>query len=326
MSTQNKRTHVIDTFGNSWVVRRRVDSGYGFDLLYGVPLEAANQMRPSHHILNDELRQFIEPRLKEFVWFDIPITPKRRARLKRIVSSLRYKSVDEWLEKREKNDIVLWVDPDYISLPELTNIDGQVFEPSAITVTNCGLLIWNGIPGKASEGKRHRMTQYVFTPELESFLSTHKMASLTSLQKELFPISIPIITRFLRQIASRQAPNLQSWKEAKSPSPHMHHKYFKDSEITDALGRRYKITSINKTPSNLILLRGRPVTAGLQHRNGHEVVITPELAAMFEEHQYKGGIKALSEKLNIGPDAIMRVRKDLGLRMLRKDCKKNLVD
>jgi len=308
----------IDIFGKRWTVTRRVDSGYGFDLLYGADPERAGWRAPPHHILDEALRSFVLAHLDGFVQLPVPITSKRRAVLRRIVSSLRYASIEAWIATRAPDEPTLWLHPDHIPVPTLHDIDGLSFEPSAVTMTRDGLRIYTGIPDKPRPGARHRQAQYVLTPDVAAYLDQRRGASTTDLEAALAPISRPLIVRWQRRTNALLAPDLQRWKELPAAGEalpkQMHADYIAGGRILDARGRLCEIVTVERMPCGILHLRGRPID-GPRRKKGVEVIITQELAALVDRHVYHGGLRDLRTATGLKTDTIRRIRTDLKTEM-----------
>ncbi len=308
---------IMDIFGENWMITRRIDSGHGFDLLYGQQ-PYVDTGSTWHLIVDEALEAFILDNLYAS-HLDLPIGVNRRARLRRIISSRRYNSLEDWEKNRDKSEPVFHVDPEHIQLPELIDVNGHIFSPVEIRYFKPGFYIWMGTPDKTKDALgtgsatvHERSTRrYVLTKELAEllyesrYLPTHELSSLK------LPLRLETVRQLRIKAIAHFKPDLLVLKAENAPQNHIPHqtaqKYMRDGIVADIRGHRYRVSTISKSEDGDIILRGR----SMQQANsaGHELIITPEIAAVIDAHQGYGSNLTLAKRFGVHSVTIGKIRK-----------------
>lgn len=303
---------IRDIFDQDWTITRRIDSGYGFDLLYGHQprVETGSTW---HLILTDTLQRFILEHLQDFVKLDIPISMHRKASLRRMFSSMRYQDLTDWEARRDPDEAVFWVDQDHIELPKLVDINGQEFLPVNVRYFHPDFHIWMGISANPKAGERLNRA-YVLTQKLAEFLQD----AIDLQAKDLPELGLPLRTETVRQLRARAIaklkPDMISYKadtaKERALQRTVSSAYLKDAVVKDAIGERFRIGTITETPQGDIILRGRRNRT--RNSSGAQVILTHEIAAILDADNSPGSNIRIAERLGVNPVTIKRARQKLG--------------
>ncbi len=304
---------VTDIFGEEWRVTRRVDSGHGFDLLYGVAPENTSETAAAHHIVDAALERFILENLDRFGQIDLPITGTRKGKLRRIVSSRRYRDLADWEARRDPAEPVFWVDPDYIDLPPLRDVTGALYHPHEIRFFRPGCHVWTGMPATPNPGRKRVRMGYVLTQPLADLLFAAADQNLAELEALGLPVSLRSAKLLRNWALAHFRPDLHALK-ADTPlirrgTARLHRDFVEGAVIADALGRRYRIHTIHETEAGDLLLRGAPEHA--RHHPGREVILTQEIAALLDVDRAMGSNSRLATRLGVSVNRITRLRNAL---------------
>ena len=317
MSRQNFKSEIIkDIYGNRWTVTKRVDSGYGFDLLYGWPPEEvdANWKRQHGvpHILDAVLEGFILSDLAGFPAMDIPITLSRKLLLRRIISSRRYKDLKDWEQNRDPNEDVFYVHEDHIKLPRLRDIEKRPYNLSGVRYFRPGFPIWMGTA--IMPEKKPRGSAYVLTKGLARFLFKTAHLKGEAREKLGLPMNKVAETRLRHRAVGYFRPDMHSFKTADDKDRRrqiqLHPDYVEGAQVTDALGTLWHIRHIKQNRYGDFILRGTPANQILHP--GWGVILTREIAALFDADPTRGSRLRLAERLGVDPTVIGRMRAALG--------------
>lgn len=307
-------SEVRDIFGNEWIITKRVDSGRGFDLIYGHPTSTHDPGRISvTHIIDTALERFVLKNMNTTADWNLPITGTRRGVLRRIISSRRYKDIQDWEENRDPSEPAFWVDADHITLPPLIDVHDKAYTPHAVYYFRPGLHIWWGV-GKAPEpGRKRPGKKAVLTPELAAFLNDHAHFNRPELIQLGLPIEVSAVIRLRRQAIGYFTPTMDSLKAKVTPNQkhYVHQDYTQGTTIYDFEGKEWSVRAMRRTDKGDVLLLGY-LAQTTETYPGKTTIPTAEIAALFDEHRAMGSNTYLSKRLGVTVNTITQLRHRLG--------------
>ena len=308
-------TQITDIFGETWRVTRRIDSGYGIDMVYGHQPAAASGST-WHLILTKDMEAFVRDHLSTFPQFELPIGQHHKVRLRRLVSSRRYKNLTDWEDHRDPNEGVFWVDPNHIDLPALKDVNDVPFMPVEVRYFQPGFAIWTGIKDTPRRKGERRVREHVLTRELADFL--FKAIDLDP--KDLNSLGLPLRREAVRRLRLKALahfkPEMMDYKTdtgiERNRKRYVGHLYMHDDIVMDVLGDPYRVSNIQETRQGDIVMRGRKQNG--TRISGAQLIVTPEIATLFDADREFGSMTRIAARLNVNVVTIKRARERLGLK------------